>query len=137
VINYEIKVGAFKGEDIASFLEISRRLINRQTSQAVVIMDNASIHHSVSVREYTSKSGMRIHFFPPYCPQLNPIEEYFGTLKSRYSQPRENITNSHDIKKTVERMISETSTELNFENYYQNMRRYLNKAFKVFGFNKI
>ena len=45
-------------------------------------LDNATYHHAACVREWLSKPGRRIelHFIPPYCPHLNPIERCWGLL---------------------------------------------------------
>jgi transposase len=44
-------------------------------------MDNASFHHSEGVREMCLRAGVKLVFLPPYSPDLNPIEEFFGDLK--------------------------------------------------------
>ena len=47
-----------------------------------VFLDNASYHHAKLVREWLSRPGCRIelHFIPPYCPHLNPIERLWGLM---------------------------------------------------------
>ncbi|KAL0933550.1 TPR domain-containing protein [Colletotrichum truncatum] len=45
-------------------------------------MDNASFHHSDRIQELCARAGVKTHFLPPYSPDLNPIEENFGELKS-------------------------------------------------------
>ena len=39
-----------------------------------IICDNARYYHSVLVREYLEASRIRLHFLPPYSPNLNLIE---------------------------------------------------------------
>ncbi|PZR88703.1 MAG: hypothetical protein DLM68_07105 [Hyphomicrobiales bacterium] len=41
-----------------------------------VFLNNARYHHAKMVREWLARPGCRItlHFIPPYCPHLNPIE---------------------------------------------------------------
>ena len=45
-----------------------------------VFLDNARYHRAKLVQEWLSKPGRRIvlHFMPPYCPHLNPIERLWG-----------------------------------------------------------
>jgi len=52
--------------------------------RSVIIMDNASIHHSFheSIQEACRRRGVWIRFLPPYSPDFNPIEESFGDLKA-------------------------------------------------------
>jgi transposase len=47
-----------------------------------VFLDNASYHHAKLVREWLAQPGRRImlHFIPPYCPHLNPIERLWGVM---------------------------------------------------------
>jgi transposase len=47
-----------------------------------VFLDNARYHHAALVREWLARPGCRIklHFIPPYCPHLNPIERLWGVM---------------------------------------------------------
>ena len=49
--------------------------------RSVVIMDNASIHHS-SVVNTIQSTGALVQFLPPYSPDMNPIEMAFAEVKS-------------------------------------------------------
>lgn len=50
--------------------------------KSVLIMDNASFHHSEKITEMCFEAGVRLLYLPPYSPDLNPIEEFFSELKS-------------------------------------------------------
>jgi transposase len=47
-----------------------------------VFLDNARYHHAKLVEEWLSRPRCRIklHFIPPYCPHLNPIERLWGLM---------------------------------------------------------
>src|SRR5450759_2341872 len=47
-----------------------------------IFLDNARYHHAKIVREWLAQPGRRIklHFIPPYCPHLNPIERLWGVM---------------------------------------------------------
>jgi len=47
----------------------------------VVVMDNASFHKSPKTRELIESVGCRLIFLPPYSPDLNPIEKFWGNMK--------------------------------------------------------
>jgi transposase len=49
----------------------------------VLVMDNASFHHGEAVKELCLRAGVKLVFLPPYSPNLNPIEEFFGDLKEK------------------------------------------------------
>jgi transposase len=46
-----------------------------------VFLDNARYHHAKLVRKWLAQPGRRIklHFIPPYCPHLNPIERLWAS----------------------------------------------------------
>lgn len=50
--------------------------------KSVLIMDNASFHHSERIKKMCSEAGVKLLYLPPYSPDLNPIEEFFSELKS-------------------------------------------------------
>ena len=47
-----------------------------------VYLDNARYHHAKIVQAWLAQPGRRIrlHFIPPYCPHLNPIERLWGAM---------------------------------------------------------
>ena len=54
----------------------------------MLLLDNASMHHSKVVRESVSVKGYEQLFVPPYSPELNPIELLFGICKHAYRKDR-------------------------------------------------
>ena len=59
---------------------------------SVVILDNASIHHTDDVIQLLQNTGALVLFLPPYSPDLNPIEEAFSKLKSTMKAHEEVLT---------------------------------------------
>lgn len=51
--------------------------------QIHVFCDNASYHKNRSVFEFLKDSKIRLHFLPPYSPNLNPIERLWKWMKER------------------------------------------------------
>lgn len=49
---------------------------------SVIVMDNASIHHSEGIRQVCTDAGVILVYLPPYSPDYNPIEEFFSELKA-------------------------------------------------------
>lgn len=59
-------------------------LQRNNTLPIVLVLDNASIHHTVEMKEAQKrwrKQGLRIKFLPPYSPELNPIEMVWKQMK--------------------------------------------------------
>jgi transposase len=55
---------------------------NRCEPRSLVILDNASIHHSDDVVQLIEATGAKIIYLSPYSPDLNPIELMFGEYKA-------------------------------------------------------
>jgi transposase len=55
-----------------------------------VFLDNARYHHAKLVQEWLARPGCRIklHFIPPYCPHLNPIERLWGVMHRNITHNR-------------------------------------------------
>ena len=49
--------------------------------KSVLVMDNASFHHSGGVEQMCSEAGVKLVYLPPYSPDLKPIE-FFAELKA-------------------------------------------------------
>ena len=53
----------------------------RGEPRSVVVLDNASIHHSDEMVDLIHATGAVIIYSAPYSPTLNPIENYFSMYK--------------------------------------------------------
>jgi hypothetical protein len=49
---------------------------------SVLLLDNASIHHSEEVAELCKGFGVVLEFLPPYSPHFAPVETVFYNIKS-------------------------------------------------------
>ena len=49
--------------------------------RSIVIMDNASIHHSGELERIINEAGALLIYTAPYSPEYNPIELMFGDYK--------------------------------------------------------
>ena len=54
--------------------------------RSLVVLDNATIHHSDKIVQLVESTGARLVYLPPYPPDLNPIELMFGLYKARLSR---------------------------------------------------
>ena len=48
----------------------------------VVVMDNVAFHISSQIQLLIEKTGAKLLYSPPYCPELNPIEEMWPKVKT-------------------------------------------------------
>lgn len=54
--------------------------------KSVLVMDNASFHHSGRIQQMCDDTGVILLYLPPYSADFNPIEEMFGELKTYIRQ---------------------------------------------------
>ena len=50
-------------------------------ADSVIVMDNASFHRKKQLISLAEKAGHKLFFLPPYSPELNPIENFWSSLK--------------------------------------------------------
>ena len=55
----------------------------RGEPRSVVVLDNASTHMSDEVINSIQATGAYVIYSPPFSPDLNPIENYFGINKAK------------------------------------------------------
>lgn len=65
----------------ARFEAFIAKLLCLREPGAVLVMNNASFHHSEQIRAMCTKAGVILLYLPPYSPDLNPIEEYSSDFK--------------------------------------------------------
>lgn len=69
--------------DAAKCREFLRQLAGNVRGPIIVVWDRLNAHRSVKVRKFVENTNGRIslEYFPPYAPELNPIEHAWAHLK--------------------------------------------------------
>ena len=49
--------------------------------RSIVILDNATIHHSATIKNLIESTGAKVIYTAPFSPDLNPIEYFFSSYK--------------------------------------------------------
>ena len=82
-----------------SFIKLLSEIEGAHTAMRLihVFVDNASYHKADIVKQWLAAAGRKIvlHFLPPYCPHLDPIERLWALM-------HENITHDRDYKTFAE-----------------------------------
>lgn len=113
VVKYYIKEGSINKEDFNNFIND----IEKDYTYYNYFMDNARIHHNKILKEQLNK---KIIYNVPYCPEYNPIEYVFNTLKSEGK--KENIKNIEDLKSLLDRKFMRLRYDNYFEKSYKNLK---------------
>lgn len=58
-------------------------LIPQLPPNSIIVMDNASFHQGIEMKEALEKQGLELMYTPTYSPDLNPIEKKWAQVKSR------------------------------------------------------
>jgi transposase len=77
--------GSLDGDKMVQWLQQLRPQLHENH---VLILDNATPHHSRKVREYLAEHPIQILFLPPYSPHMNPIEKLWAAIKQQWRQRR-------------------------------------------------
>ena len=85
-----------------------------------IIKDNLPIHKSKEVIELCNKNNTKLNFIPPYTPEVNPIEQFFSSLKSIYRS----YHNRENLKDTIEKAL-ESAYKEHLINYYNHSLKYI------------
>ena len=110
LIHHKIIEGIYNSEKFIQFVnEIREDLIN-DNRYSVFIMDHAIIIRNWFAKNYLSMEFLHIYFHPSL--QGNPM-------------------NSVDIIERTDSAVLSVISELLFENYYNRVRMFLNKAFFI------
>jgi transposase len=66
------------------FIEFLKRLIMNYSKKIYLIVDGSSTHKAKVVQRYleTVKDRLRLFFFPPYAPEINPDELVWNEVKT-------------------------------------------------------
>ena len=80
-------------------------------SNSIVVMDNASIHHSEKVSDLVASVGALLIYLPPYSPDLNPIEEAFWSVKAFLKAHEAFVHSSRDIETILQASFDNITTD--------------------------
>ena len=100
----------------------------RQHPSKILIMDNASFHRSPEIKQLLITKGIVHKYLTPYSPQLNPIEEFFSFIKSKFNNIR-NQDATITVKDAID-MVLDHNNDYSDQilGFYRHMRKWLDLA---------
>jgi transposase len=77
-----LRPDSVKSPDVIAFLRSLRRHIR---GPVVLVWDRLGAHQSKTVRDYaySQRHWLRLEYFPPYAPELNPVEQLWANLRNQ------------------------------------------------------
>ena len=79
-------------------------------------------------------NGINHMYLPPFSPDLNPIENVFGTLKTLFR--KQGVVRDRDeMKRRICEVIDRMNLDHDIDHYYGRMRRFVGKAYNRESFN--
>jgi transposase len=85
-----------------------------------IVMDNASVHHSIEVRVFLEDHGINFLYLPPYMPELNPIELVWNKMKTLIKKIRaRTIDNLYDAYENALNQITDDNVKKFFEHAFE------------------
>lgn len=85
VIDHKVLVQEDKKLNAEATISFFRKIEEAypEKTRVHVFCDNARYYRNKTVNEYLKTSKVRLHFLPPYSPNLNPIERLWKWMKER------------------------------------------------------
>jgi transposase len=126
VIGFEMKEGAFDGNSFLQFIEEKLVPYFRGNRGSILIMDNCRFHHRLDVKQFLIEKNILFMYLPAYSPQLNPIEEFFSYLKSKYTDIQPLSRNKNEIINRVSNIFE--NDVVCFLGWFRHMRVWIERG---------
>jgi transposase len=84
IINKLLTVSLFdsNGDSEVFYTWLEKDLIPKLPEESVIVMDNATFHKRLDMKEIIQSNNHTLLSLPPYSPDLNPIEHKWSEAKS-------------------------------------------------------
>ncbi|MDD7804481.1 MAG: IS630 family transposase, partial [Endozoicomonas sp. (ex Botrylloides leachii)] len=101
---------AVNGEAIIAFF---RKVRAAYTKKSVIhmVLDGAGYHRKNEVIEEAEKLGIKLHYLPPYSPNLNPIERLWKVM-NEYARNNNYFARPKDFRQKINNFLHVTLPEI-------------------------
>ena len=127
-IGYEFKSGPYNSESLERFIKTHLGPYFAQHPDHLLIMDNVPFHKSRAITNVLCQLCISVEYLPPWSPQLNPIEEFFSMIKSKY-RALQNVNSDISIDNALNQILtSENDYSEQCQGFWRSMERWLDLA---------
>ena len=76
-----------------------------------MVLDGAGYHRSQEVVDEAEKLGIKLHYLPPYSPNLNPIERLWKVM-NEYVRNNEYFATAKEFRRKINHFLNETLPQI-------------------------
>ena len=76
-----------------------------------MVLDGAGYHRSKEVVEAAEEVGIELHYFPPYSPNLNPIERLWKVM-NEYARNNQYFAKAKEFRQRINHFLDDTLPEI-------------------------
>jgi len=98
------------GESIVAFLERTRRFYH-SSNTIHLVLDGAGYHRSLQVVEAAEKLNIKLHYLPPYSPNLNPIERLWKVM-NQHARNNHYFATTNAFRERIDRFFTTTLPDI-------------------------
>ncbi len=103
----------FKTVNGEAIIEFFKKVRTSYASMEVIhmVLDGAGYHRSKEVVDAAEKLGIKLHYLPPYSPNLNPIERLWKVM-NEHARNNEYFATAKEFRQKINHFLSETLPEI-------------------------
>ncbi len=98
------------GDAIIEFLNKTRSFY-RSSSTIHLVLDGAGYHRSLNVVEEAEKLNIKLHYLPPYSPNLNPIERLWKVM-NKHARNSQYFATAKEFRERIDRFFTTTLPDI-------------------------
>ena len=98
------------GESIVAFLERTRRFYH-SSDTIHLVLDGAGYHRSLQVVEAAENLNIKLHYLPPYSPNLNPIERLWKVM-NKHARNSRYFATAKEFREQIDRFFTTTLPDI-------------------------
>ncbi len=93
--------------NISLFFNEIRKVYPDYNQPLHIILDVAGYHHAALVKDWAEVVNIKLHYLPPYSPNLNPIERMWKVM-NEYARNNRYFSNPREFLDTISVFFKQT-----------------------------